>query len=37
MGLEGMNWVNLAEDRNNLRSVMRRVKVRHGNETNKCT
>lgn len=37
MGWEGMNWVNLAEDRNNLPSVIHKVKVRYGNETNNCT
>jgi hypothetical protein len=36
-GMGGHEWVNLAEDRNNLRSVMHRVEVRYGNETNKCT
>jgi hypothetical protein len=37
MGWEGTNWVNLSEDRNKLRSVMRKVKVRYDNETDKCT
>jgi hypothetical protein len=37
MGCEGMDWVNLAEDRNKLLSVTNRVIIIYGNETNKCT
>jgi hypothetical protein len=37
MGCEGMDCVNLAEDRNKLRSVINRLMIIYSNETNKCT